>query len=118
MNTIGSLPHRERGGMRGLSIVLKPLTPTLSANGERERTESVAPSSILFVKLLKPSSSAIHCVTDRGLGDQPRSAAALPRMRLFEPSENTAMLRPQAAIASSADHDCAAPRPSRAAIAR
>jgi len=52
MNTIGSLPHRERGGMRGLSIVLKPLTPTLSANGERERTESVAPSSTLVVKLL------------------------------------------------------------------
>src|SRR5499427_64183 len=64
------------------------------------------------------SSSAIHLVTERWVGDQPRSAAALPRTRLFEPSENTAMLRPQAAIASSAAQDCAAPRPSRAAIAR
>src|SRR5580692_9425885 len=55
------------------------------------------------------SSLVIQRVTDRCVGDQPRSAAALPRTRLFEPSENTAMFRPQAAIASSADQDCAAP---------
>src|SRR5262249_13593684 len=56
-------------------------------------------------------------VTDRWVGDQPRSAAALPRTRLFEPSENTAMFRPQAAIACSADQDCGAPRSSRVAMA-
>src|SRR6516165_662303 len=60
---------------------------------------------------------SIHLVTERRVGDQPRSAAALPRTRLFEPSENTAMLRPQAAIACSADQGCAGPRPSRAAMA-
>ena len=42
---------------------------------------------------------------DSAVGDQPRLAAALPRTRLFEPSENTAMFRPQAAIASSADQE-------------
>src|SRR5262249_30402440 len=42
-------------------------------------------------------------VTDRWVGNQP--------------SENTAMFQPQAAIACSADQDCGAPRPSRAAMA-
>src|SRR5580658_7940038 len=63
------------------------------------------------------SSSAIQRVIDRYAGDQPRAAAASPRTRLLEPSENTAMLRPHAAMASSADQDCAAPRPSLVAMA-
>ena len=54
---------------------------------------------------------------ERWTGCQPRLTAALPRTRLLEPRENTARFRPQNAIASSADMDCAGPRPSWAAIA-
>jgi hypothetical protein len=40
----GSLSNRERDGVRGytLSMAGNPLTPTLSPNGERERTEFAA----------------------------------------------------------------------------
>jgi hypothetical protein len=43
--SVCSLSHRERGGVRGysLSIACNPLTPALSPNGERERTEYSAP---------------------------------------------------------------------------
>jgi hypothetical protein len=44
-DSVGSLSHRERDGVRGYSLSMagNPLTPTLSPNGERERTETVAP---------------------------------------------------------------------------
>src|ERR1700683_2420419 len=61
--------------------------------------------------------SAIHRVIDRCFGSQPSAAAAWPRTRLLEPREENAMLRPPEAMASSADQDCAAPRPSLAAMA-
>jgi hypothetical protein len=51
------------------------------------------------------SSRAIHSVIERCAGRQPSAAAALPRTRLFEPSEKVAMLRPKVAIASSAGSD-------------
>jgi tripartite-type tricarboxylate transporter receptor subunit TctC len=43
--SVGSLSHRERAGVRGcgLAAACTPLTPALSPNGERERTESAAP---------------------------------------------------------------------------
>jgi tripartite-type tricarboxylate transporter receptor subunit TctC len=43
-DSVGSLSHRERGGVRGfgLSSARNPLTPALSPNGERERTATAA----------------------------------------------------------------------------
>jgi tripartite-type tricarboxylate transporter receptor subunit TctC len=43
-DSVGSLSHRERDGVRGYSLSMagNPLTPTLSPNGERERTEFAA----------------------------------------------------------------------------
>ena len=41
------------------------------------------------------------------------AAWATSRDRMFEPSENTAVFRPQTAIASSAYQDCVVPRPAR-----
>ena len=58
----------------------------------------LAASNWLARTCFQTSSLVIQRVTDRCVGDQPRSAAALPPTRLFEPSENTAMFRPQAAI--------------------